>query len=243
MVLGGFAEKGFQSRDLFKQGGNRFRAGNGLRLFEKLAGQRSRLVHGNSSTLESTHRLSRCAKIATQQATSLGKQTSQKSATRGGRSRRGTRKDTGSTGDQSNKMLKLCSRSFLFHKAKDDPNTLTNDRFRQVELQADVFDDFIHNFEMRMMDIRRNVNPYRSAFGSRARKVPSSLRASEKACELETLMRPLREGYLVIINFREPVEAGGHYGLLQGINNKAIKIADPWYGRRFVLLWMDFVIM
>lgn len=65
-------------------------------------------------------------------------------------------------------------------------------------------------------------------------------RAAEKVREQETLRRLLHEGYLVIINFREPVEAGGHYGVLQGINDKAIEVADPYYGLRSVQAWKDF---
>ncbi len=74
----------------------------------------------------------------------------------------------------------------------------------------------------------------------KVRNFPSGIRSAEKKRELETLKRLLREGYLVIINFREPVEGGGHYGVLQGINDQAIEIADPYYGRRSVLPWKDF---
>jgi hypothetical protein len=74
----------------------------------------------------------------------------------------------------------------------------------------------------------------------KGRSVSPEIRAAEKARELETLKRLLREGYLVLINFREPVEGGGHYGVLQGINDQAIEIADPYYGYRSVLPWKDF---
>lgn len=57
----------------------------------------------------------------------------------------------------------------------------------------------------------------------------------EKTRELETLKKLLDEGYLVMINFREPVENVGHYGVLQGLNDRAIEIADPYYGRRSVM--------
>lgn len=70
--------------------------------------------------------------------------------------------------------------------------------------------------------------------------VPASVRAAEKVRERETLKRLLREGYLVILNFREPVEGGGHYGVLQGINDRALQIADPYYGQHSVLPWEDF---
>jgi hypothetical protein len=65
-------------------------------------------------------------------------------------------------------------------------------------------------------------------------------RAAEKAQELETLKQLLRDGYVVIVNFREPVDNGGHYGVLQGINDQAIEIADPYYGLQSVLAWKDF---
>lgn len=74
----------------------------------------------------------------------------------------------------------------------------------------------------------------------KGRAFPAEARALEKAREKETLKRLLREGFLVIINFREPVEGGGHYGVLQGINDQALDIADPYYGRRSVLPWKDF---
>ena len=57
----------------------------------------------------------------------------------------------------------------------------------------------------------------------------------EKAQQLQTLRRLLDEGYLVMMNFREPVEQVGHYGILQGLNDTAIEIADPYYGRRSVM--------
>lgn len=58
---------------------------------------------------------------------------------------------------------------------------------------------------------------------------------AEKGLELQTLKKLLTDGYLVMINFREPVENVGHYGVLQGLNDRAIEIADPYYGRRSVM--------
>ncbi len=63
---------------------------------------------------------------------------------------------------------------------------------------------------------------------------------AEKAREHDTLTRLLRKGYLVIINFRNPEDHGGHYGVLQGINDKAIQIADPYYARVSVMPWKQF---
>ena len=71
-------------------------------------------------------------------------------------------------------------------------------------------------------------------------RVPRKVREAEKVREYETLLRLLREGYLVILNFREPVDHGGHYGVLQGLNKEAIQIADPYYGRVSVLPWKRF---
>jgi len=71
-------------------------------------------------------------------------------------------------------------------------------------------------------------------------ELPAEERAAEKARELETLRRLLREGYLVILNFREPVDGGGHYGVLQGINDRALEVADPYYGLKSTLAWKDF---
>jgi hypothetical protein len=68
----------------------------------------------------------------------------------------------------------------------------------------------------------------------------AEVRAAEQIREHETLRRLLGEGYLVIINFREPEDGGGHYGVLQGINDQALEIADPYYGLRSVLAWKDF---
>jgi hypothetical protein len=68
----------------------------------------------------------------------------------------------------------------------------------------------------------------------------AEVRAAEQLRERETLRRLLGEGYLVIINFREPEDGGGHYGVLQGINDQALEIADPYYGLRSVLAWKDF---
>ena len=68
----------------------------------------------------------------------------------------------------------------------------------------------------------------------------SRLNEAEKAREHATLTRLLREGYLVILNFRNPEDHGGHYGVLQGLNDKAIQIADPYYGRVSVMPWKKF---
>jgi hypothetical protein len=74
----------------------------------------------------------------------------------------------------------------------------------------------------------------------KGREMAVGARATEKTREQATLRRLLRGGYLVIINFREPVEGGGHYGVLQGINDQAIEVADPYYGLRSVQAWRDF---
>ncbi len=74
----------------------------------------------------------------------------------------------------------------------------------------------------------------------KGKELPGTVRAAEKVREMETLKRLLSEGYAVMINFREPVEGGGHYGVLQGINDRAIEIADPYYGLRSVLEWDRF---
>ena len=68
----------------------------------------------------------------------------------------------------------------------------------------------------------------------------SRIHNAEKAREHATLTRLLREGYLVILNFRNPEDHGGHYGVLQGINDNAIQIADPYYGRISVMPWKNF---
>jgi len=68
----------------------------------------------------------------------------------------------------------------------------------------------------------------------------SRIQAAEKAREHATLTGLLRDGYLVILNFRNPEDHGGHYGVLQGLNDKAIQIADPYYGRISVMPWKDF---
>jgi hypothetical protein len=57
----------------------------------------------------------------------------------------------------------------------------------------------------------------------------------EKKVALATLKKLLEDGYLVMINFREPEEHIGHYGVLQGLNDRAIQIADPYYGNVSVL--------
>ena len=79
-----------------------------------------------------------------------------------------------------------------------------------------------------------------SSANPKGQELPSEVRAAEKACEMKTLKRLLREGYLVMINFREPVDGGGHYGVLQGINAEALEIADPYYGLRSVVSWKRF---
>lgn len=68
----------------------------------------------------------------------------------------------------------------------------------------------------------------------------SRIQEAEKAREHATLTRLLRDGYLVILNFRNPEDHGGHYGVLQGLNEKALQIADPYYGRISVMPWKDF---
>lgn len=68
----------------------------------------------------------------------------------------------------------------------------------------------------------------------------SRIQPAEKNREHVVLMRLLREGYLVILNFRNPEDHGGHYGVLQGLNDKAIQIADPFYGLVSVMPWESF---
>lgn len=80
----------------------------------------------------------------------------------------------------------------------------------------------------------------RTAAYPKGERVSRHVREAEKAREYDTLVRLLREGYLVILNFREPVDHGGHYGVLQGLNKEAIQIADPYYGRVSVLPWKRF---
>lgn len=72
--------------------------------------------------------------------------------------------------------------------------------------------------------------------------IPEEDRAAEKVVEMATLKRLFAAGYLVMINFREPVEGGGHYGVLQGIDDQAMEIADPYYGLRSAMPWdrLDF---
>lgn len=79
-----------------------------------------------------------------------------------------------------------------------------------------------------------------SSANPKGQEPPAEARAAEQVRERETLRRLLADGYLVIINFREPVDGGGHYGVLQGINDQALEIADPYYGLRSVLAWKDF---
>jgi len=98
----------------------------------------------------------------------------------------------------------------------------------------------------RVVEVLRSLGPGyevltgQSSSHPKGRIFPARLRAAEKSRELGTLKQLLRDGYLVIINFREPVEGGGHYGVLQGINDQALEIADPYYGRSSVLAWKDF---
>lgn len=65
-------------------------------------------------------------------------------------------------------------------------------------------------------------------------------RYREQQAEYTILKQLLTDGYLVVLNFREPVEHEGHYGILQGINEKAIAIGDPWYGNHSVLALEQF---
>ncbi len=58
---------------------------------------------------------------------------------------------------------------------------------------------------------------------------------AEKQANLVRLRTLLEDGYLVMLNFREPEENIGHYGILQGLNDRALELADPYYGRRSVL--------
>lgn len=96
---------------------------------------------------------------------------------------------------------------------------------------VDVLRELGNNYEV--------VTAYSSAH-TKGRELPPEMRAAEKASEMVTLKRLLREGNLVMINFREPVDGGGHYGVLQGINDKALEIADPYYGLRSVVAWEHF---
>lgn len=57
----------------------------------------------------------------------------------------------------------------------------------------------------------------------------------QKKANLAKLKKLLEEGYLVMINFREPEEHIGHYAVLQGLNDRAIQLADPYYGHHSVL--------
>lgn len=93
---------------------------------------------------------------------------------------------------------------------------------------------------LKMMGPGYEVVSGQTAAYPKGERVPRNVREAEKACEYETLVRLLREGFLVILNFREPVDHGGHYGVLQGLNRGAIRIADPYYGRVSVLPWKRF---
>jgi hypothetical protein len=68
----------------------------------------------------------------------------------------------------------------------------------------------------------------------------SAERLAERKAEHARLGQLLNDGYVVILNFREPEDGGGHYGVLQAINNQAIEIADPYFGLRSVLLLSRF---
>lgn len=98
----------------------------------------------------------------------------------------------------------------------------------------------------RVVDVLRSLgNQYDvitgySSANPKGRAISPEVRAAEKVREMQTLKRLLREGYLVMINFREPVDSGGHYGVLQGINDEALEIADPNYGLRSVMPWERF---
>ena len=74
-----------------------------------------------------------------------------------------------------------------------------------------------------------------SSANPKDRELSWRVRAAEKGREMKILRRLLRSGYLVMINFREPVGGGGHYGVLQGISPKALEIADPNYGLRSII--------
>jgi len=93
---------------------------------------------------------------------------------------------------------------------------------------------------LKMLGPKYEVVTGLSSSHPKGKPVPANVRAAEKIREQELLTRLLREGYLVILNFREPVEHGGHYGVLQGLNSKAIQIADPYYGRVSVMPWDSF---
>jgi len=93
---------------------------------------------------------------------------------------------------------------------------------------------------LKMLGPQFEVISGQSSANPKGAKVPAHVRAAEKAREHATLTRLLRQGYLVILNFREPEDHGGHYGVLQGLNDKAIQIADPYYGRTSVMPWEDF---
>ncbi len=86
----------------------------------------------------------------------------------------------------------------------------------------------------------------RDYFQARNFEVRTGLLGTEKpengpqtACTLEQrtalLSELLREGYLVVINYREPEEQVGHFAVVQGISDKALEICDPWHGPRCVL--------
>jgi len=98
----------------------------------------------------------------------------------------------------------------------------------------------------RVVDVLKSLgNGYEVVTGCtsahpKGQSIPAGKRAAEKAREMANLKGLLGAGYLVMINFREPVEGGGHYAVLQGINDQAIEIADPYYGLRSVMPWDRF---
>lgn len=86
-----------------------------------------------------------------------------------------------------------------------------------------------------MLGSRYEVISGQSSFSDENLPADAPSLREEKTRELATLRKLLEDGYLVMINFREPVENVGHYGVLQGLNEQAIEIADPYYGRRSVM--------
>ncbi len=93
---------------------------------------------------------------------------------------------------------------------------------------------------LKMLGPQYEVITGQSSAHPKGKILPANIRAAEKVREWVTLARLLRGGYLVILNFREPEEHGGHYGVLQGLNAQAIQIADPYYGRVSVMPWESF---
>lgn len=93
-------------------------------------------------------------------------------------------------------------------------------------LLENAFHNCARSFEVRAG--MTGIEPHEAGLSTQARQ-------ARREGELSNIRSLLEREYLVIVNFRHPRDGCGHFGIVRGLNSRAIELADPWSGPRCVL--------